>query len=496
MKILQTLNLIWIWIDRNWFNHRTLIHLSDAILNQRVTLPTRQHLFTTCFVRNEKIDNRLDPDEFPPLKIIAVNDHEIQLNGALKELPELYHPSGLEEKWGLIVTSRPETPPDPGITNFDYSDVVLIEGGDELTGALTYSTTKQYDYQKWIDQPVVLFNPFRNWQPLPQPLITQAVQPPWAKTYLAPAAMFQRRDGKYILLVNGENRTKFGADPQHKVGAFISDHPLDAPFKLLNPDVAIFRGSKRHGGRDSFQITSLLQSEEAGYWIGYGNARQDKFWQVVAVKFREDFKVIEYFDNLVQPMPATKTGIYFPTVIRYQNAYRMMWVNRRDEHVQNWEFYEGISNHELGPFDYRRVRSNPVFPPVTQNKGSFRSSHSTQTSYFMVEDQLYCLFDGTSQWRASGNRANRLFGLAQYDAGAEKWQEDPRNPLFINPMFGHQLWEEKWQWCADHLGGRPFFYQLADGRLMFIYSACFGADSYKVAAAVCKYQAPPSIAAV
>ncbi|MBN2090781.1 hypothetical protein JW964_14305, partial [candidate division KSB1 bacterium] len=173
----------------------------------------------------------------------------------------------------------------------------------------------------------------------------------------------------------------------------------------------------------------------------------------------------------------------FPTVIRYDNRYRMMWVNRIDDCPTTWRMTEGISDNEFGPFDPNSLSSNPVLTPVDWHKGSFRSNHTHCPSYFLWQGELFCLIDGTSCWNASGNRANRLFGVIKYDQIRQIWLEDKRNPLFINPMYGDQAWGKQWEWCADHLGGKQFFWKKTNGELLFFFSASYGFDNYQVALA-------------
>lgn len=451
--------------------------------------------FKQCLIRNEEMNNSLMVEDCHPISIREITKNSMRLSW-VPDIPALFAPANHLQKWALMVVDQPNEPISQGIENFDYHKIVLIEGGNQQQRTLFFTAQPHLlaDIDTWKNAQVILFNPFLSVEYKQKPLISlppHAERPDWCRAYISPAAMFQRRDGKYILLVNGERRKK-GELPQQKVGAFISSHPWNDDFKPLNStDISqmtpIFEGSAAHHSGDSFQITSLMKSKDPGYWIGYGNGRNGSRWNVVAVKFDENFNHIEYFNEIIIPAePNCESGEYFPTVIQYHNHYRMMWVNRLKESYTTWFLTEGISDNELGPFDPQLLTSNPVLLSTTWHNGSFRSNHTHIPAYFLWNNELYCIIDGTSRWSTSGNRANRLFGVMKYDAVKQIWLEDLRNPLFLNPMYGDQAWGDTWKWCNDHLGGRQFFWKMNTGELLFFFSANHGFDNYEVALAKMK----------
>jgi hypothetical protein len=452
--------------------------------------------FTQCLIRNEEMDNSLMIDDCKPIYIKEITRDFIRLSW-VPDIPELFAPTEHLQKWALMVADLPIEPPDPGINGFNYQKIVLIIGGDKRNKTLYYKARPELheDIQNWKNCRIILYNPFISCEFKPEPLITLPPlnqRPTWCRTYISPAAIFQRRDGQYILLVNGESRQTKEELPHQKVGAFISAHPWNQAFKPVNATSIstmdpIFQGSATNDSGDSFQITSLIKSQDDGYWIGYGNGRNGDRWNVVAVKFDENFQNIQYFNKIIFPaILNNKSGEYFPTVIRYDNQYRLMWVNRVECESTSWFLSEGISDNELGPFDPEPVDSNPVLLPVQKHDGSFRSNHTHCLSYFLWQGELFCIIDGTSRWKTAGNRANRLFGIIKYDPFNHIWQEDLRNPLFINPMYGDQAWGEQWHWCVDHLGGKQFFLRMENGELLFFFSASNGFDTYQIALAKMK----------
>lgn len=434
-----------------------------------------------CFYRNEEMNNNLPTSMGRSIKIVEANPESITLSW-LPNIPELFNP-GNNNQWALLILDFPEEIRDPGAGGFDYTDSLLITGGDYDSRTLNYQAEIHTSLTKWKNRHVVLYNPFRNWDIRPAPLVNLPKNAAWCSKYIAPAAMFQRSDGKYILLANGENRKTFAEAPTQQVGAFISADPWNEPFTPLNNNESYFKHNEVPQMQDSFQITSLIRSEEPGYWIGYGNGRSGTDWNIVAVKFDEDFRDFQYYTELLKSKPKVKNGMYFPTVIKYQDSYRMMWVNRWEKNPASWDLYEGLADSELGKFDFNRVKSNPVLKPATHNDGIFRSNHTHQPTYFIENDSLYLTYDGTSRWKTSGNRGNRLFGVARYNSDLEMWIEDARNPLFINPLYGDRLWGPQWNWCNDHLGGVQFLYRLDSQKVLFFYSACAGRDSYRIACA-------------
>jgi len=443
--------------------------------------------FRQCFIRNEEMNNNLPLKESKPIIITEVTESRIKLSW-LPNIPELFHPPTEDSlaKWGLMILDFPQSPKDPSPACFDYTEVMLIEGGDYNTLTLNYKPISGGNFRHWRNRRVALYNPFSGWEIRSTPLIEPSAELKWCQTYLAPAGMFRRNDGNYILLTNGESRKSCNEPPKQQVGAFISADPWRVPFQVLNHNQPVFQDATQFG--ESFQITSIVQSQESGYWMAYGNCRKGKQWSIIAVKFDEDFKDTRYFENLIfpAPHPTNKTGVYFPTVVQFQDHYRMMWVNRSGEDKTSWYLSEGIASNEVGPFDYRLVDSNPVFRPAKDNNGIFRSNHTHQPSYFKLNNNLFCLYDGTSRWKTSGNRGNRLFGMAHFDPAEKRWFEDTRNPIFINPLYGHKLWGSEWQWCADHLGGKQFLYETNLDRFLLFYSASCGSDKYKVAGARAK----------
>ncbi len=481
---------------------KILIPKSSSFTESYAAFIARQELFENfpwqqCFIRNEELNNSLKMDDCHPIFIEEITRETLKLSW-VPDIPELFSPAEHLQKWALLVVDLPAQPADPGTKDFDYEKIVLIIGGNKAHKTLNYKAHPPElleDIAKWKGCRVVLYNPFINCEFKPAPIITLPPldqRPEWCRTYLSPAAMFQRSDGKFILLVNGESRQSKQEHPQQKVGAFITNDPWYDTFKPLNSSeinsmAPIFTGSAAYHSGDSFQITSIIKSRQDGYWMGYGNGRIGDKWSVVAVKFDEYFRDIQYFKQIIIPAaPNCKTGEYFPTVIQYDNQYRMMWVNRIDDSPTTWFLSEGISDDELGPFDPGSLSSNPVLTSINWHNGSFRSNHTHCPSYFIWEDELYCIIDGTSRWKTSGNRANRLFGIIKYDKIRQIWLEDLRNPLFINPMYGDQLWNESWAWCADHLGGKQFFWRNQDGALLFFFSASHGFDNYKVGLAKIK----------
>lgn len=448
--------------------------------------------FYQCLYRNSKNNNLLPHSPIDSLKIMDADENEITFNH-LPKIPELLYPAynNIYAKWALIVLDYPEDPPDPGPDLFDYENMVLINGGDLSQKKLYYTSEKKQPYSSWIGRSAALFNPFYSWEFRPTPLVEKPEDVNWCSKYISPAAFFKHSSGRYVMLINGENRKDMGEQPLQRIGAFISDTDdiYLSNWHLMNNKKPIFTEICNEHGFDSLQMSSLLESDEKGIFWGYCNARKGDHWKIIIIKFTEDFEIIDIIKN-VFPDSANLdnySGEYFPTVIKFQDKYRMIWVNRKEERL-DWTLTEGISDSPTGPF--MRISDGNVVEKVTYNSGHFRSSHSHQPSYFIWEDNLYCIIDGTSQYKTSGNRGNRVFGLIRYDTEAGQWYEYEMNPFFMNPMSGHLLWDKKWQWCADHLGGKQQMFVPQPDRPYFIliFSGAYGGDSYKIGCARSRMQ--------
>jgi hypothetical protein len=433
--------------------------------------------FSQCFFRNYELNNNLPTVNSQLIRILNATESEITCSW-LPNIPEIFNPAVHDNlaHWALMFVDFPEKLPDASPYNFDYTDIVRIESGDREKKTLCYSSKNIYDYKKWNNRTAVLFNPFCDWEIKSNPIVQFDPTISWHTQYIAPAGLFKRQDQQFIFLINGESRHR-NELPKQKVGAFVTPDPWNGVFSPVNNGDFIFQGPT---GAESFQITSLIQSDRPGDWLGFGNVRRGMKWSVCGVQFHEDFTNIQYFEDLIIPPknPINKLGEYFPDIIYFKGKYRLMWCNLVATSVGDRYISEAISDNILGPFD-STTTGGPVFSKANKNDGIFRSSHTSQTTYFIWQEKLFCLYDGTSCWKASGNRGNRLFGIAVFDELQQQWMENPWNPIFINPIYGDKVWGPEWKWCSDHLGGKPILFQTDPGDLLFFFSACDGTDTYR-----------------
>lgn len=89
---------------------------------------------------------------------------------------------------------------------------------------------------------------------------------------------------------------------------------------------------------------------------------------------------------------------------------------------------------------------------------------------------------GTAVYAASGTRGNRQVGLWYYNENLSTpaWQEDKRSPVFINPIYGSDVWASRDDdWADDHMGGQFPLVQHPTNDRMYLFMSCNeSADRY------------------
>jgi hypothetical protein len=449
-------------------------------------------------IRNEEMNNLLSTIEGTEITVDSINtgvnpeDNYIKLSW-LPYIDSLFDPD-TDEEWALLNLEKNTVLTNPSLSG-DYTHILKITGlkGSFSGKTLYFEETSYGAASTWSSgDKVSLYNPFKNGWDWPQrsPVISNSsTATSWRYKYVAPCGGFQRSDGKFVILVDGQDQYN-----RMQIGAFESSNLID--WTVLNSDNPIFSYTDIEGDWNGWHISGYgsvnkLDSEDryifyvSGYPKTSGAAGAPEIrW----IKFDENFssESIEYSSSqIVTDATIGLAGIRSANVIKYGSVYRMMYVDRGDNASTSVDAYtvkEAFSDTPEGPFVYTGSTIS-ILDGIQTNNGIFCSSHCDAFKYIMYNSRLYCLVGGTSRYLESGTRANRVYGLMYWDERKDspEWVLDHKSPVFINPLGG-DLWSTDYSWCKDHIGGYPtIIYNKDDGKLYFFYSANQSSDTYKVA---------------
>lgn len=437
-----------------------------------------------CLIRNTEMDNTLAYASGTPITVSSATSTKLTMSW-VPFIDTLFNPRPGKE-WVLTFPAS-HSGTDPSRSG-DYRVWLKITGGTYSTKVLDYTEVRDdasWNSGDYVSKNVIFLNPFEAGWDIHETYLIGTKTSTYRSTYLSPAGIFKRTDGKWCLLVNGYNGSEF------QIGAFISSD-LEHWDELAGSPFFTKGGSGWRADNiyiSSTVLPSRLDDRLIAYMNGYKSA--DSKWRIGYVKFDEDLTSasIEYSANhIFGTEPTGAAGYYANSVIRYGNRHRMIFQNRTNANpdVSAWEIWEAYSDSELGPFDYVVGTTDPVIATVYTNDGSFRSSHSDAFGMFMYKGRLYMIVAGTSRYKESGNKANRVYGLFYLDERAGgAWREDTRSPLLIHPdRANSNFWSAFETWADDHCGGYPVvIYDEENEKLHLLYTMTSGSNNYKMARA-------------
>ena len=428
-------------------------------------------------IRNEKEDNTLSTEVGTEIVVTDMDyDNNIIILSYLPFLPSIYSPV-VEKEWTLMNLELTDGPYDPSRRG-DYTHNLLITGGDHKTKSLSF-ISKRGDKENWkVGNRVAFYNPFIGWEWSPMNPIISSGGNGWRDRYVTSGPVFRHSSGKWILFVNGYNK----AEHKHEIGAFETSSLEDARWTVMNSDEPIFKSGKQLWRKDCIIASgSIMKLDESPQYIMFvsGLNKNDNKWRIGWVKFDENFENITYSTSECIDSSGASAGFIAPSVVKYRTGYKMLFISREnsnnpDKCPQGWLLKEAVCDSLTGEY----LDISIIFEGRLENDGSYRSSHVDAIFAFEWQGKHYAFIAGTSRYLSSAKRGNRVYGLIYHDG--DGWKEDHRSPVFINPIYGDEIWSDEYTWCQDHLGGYLCFtLNEAGNKIFMFFSANNGVDTYK-----------------
>lgn len=438
---------------------------------------------TMPLVRNEEMNNLLSTADGTEITVTSAPlGGDISLSW-LPYIPSIWSPA-IGHEWALMnLETWPGTEP---TRSGDAQDILRITGGTFSSKDLHYVSEKGLETNWSVGDRVALYNPFLSWDlhKIDNPIISNNASASWRSGYVLQGGLFKHSNGNYILLVNGTPSSLVYS----QIGAFQSSDLIN--WTVLNNDTAVFVKGGTGWRQDAILASGRifkLPGEDRYICHCYGYNATDAKYRIGWIKFDEDFSIgsIEYSSGEILDSTGIANGYYGIASIRYGSKWRMAYCNRKNGNpdTDQWETREAFADVPEGPFTY----SATILTGGSTNDGSIRSSHTDHHYYFLWKGRLYLIIGCTSRYKYSGNRGNRVYGLFYWDEklATPAWVENPHNPIFINPFYGDEVWNDgDWDWDADHLGISPtLFVNPTDGKLYMFFTANHGTDTYKIGVA-------------
>jgi|GEM_PF-2267825 len=428
-------------------------------------------LLTMPLIRNEELNNTLDLAAGTEITVSSIDtDANTITLSWLPDIVTVVSPT-VGKEWALLNLNNFSVA-DPGLTG-DYEDIMKITSGTYSTKVLNYTAVLGAEGNWNVGDRVALYNALdTGWDWKVDPLIEESGAG-WREVYVAPSGIFQKIDGTYVMLVLGKNSANVKS-----IGAFSCNDPSLESWSVMNGDAAIFtHGAYAWCANSISMYKCMLVEGETDRYIAYvAGDNAGSVWNIGYVKFNEDFSNIVWSADSIIDSSAYADGFTGASVINHNGMYRMMVVGRSaDILTEAWEVVEATSTTQEGPF----INQEVIMAGITDNQGIFNSSHTDAFSYFKYDGKLYCIIGGTSRWRESGNKVNRIYGLMKFNDSTETWTILDQSPLFMNPLAGYYMWGADWAWGQDHLGGTPTL-NYYNGKLYNYMTANNGTDAYKI----------------
>jgi hypothetical protein len=198
------------------------------------------------------------------------------------------------------------------------------------------------------------------------------------------------------------------------------------------------------------------------------------------VKFDENMENIEYAPAELAPTTGLNSGLIDPSIIYYKGKYRIIACARVDAAVSLWEMREYRADLPEGP--YTQVLPLNIETIAIRNIHTcYRSDHTQQSAPFILNNELYALVDGTSQWYNSGTRGERMLGLMKFNDSSQIWEPLTGGVYWGSYQFAAPLWSRP----GGHTGGSPVIY--TENNNFYIYAALtIASNQYEVVGA-CKF---------
>lgn len=426
---------------------------------------------TQNWYRNEEENNLLSVTDGTEIYVTAIDT--VANTITLSYLPfveSIWNPISGQE-WALMNLEN-ISGADPCRTG-DYTEGFKITGGNFSTKVLNYDIARGSEGNWNVNDKVLLFNPYEGAWTIPATVkIIEQSGSGWRATSVSPGPLFKHSNGNWIILING-----IGASG-NSIGAFQTSDINGGTWTVMNSDAAIFTASGVSSDwRESqlFASGSVHRLSDGRYMAfvsGYSNTTTK--WKIGWIKFDEDFLNISYASAEIIDSSGSSNGFIAPSVVKWNGEYKMLFTDRSDNANPNsatggWK----LKDANCATIDGTYIVNSTIFAGNLSNDGIYCSSHIDNCFAFVWKETLYVLTGGTSWYKHSGNRGNRVTGLIKYDVDSDSWIEDTKSPIFAGWPYGNDFWN--FTWGYDHLGGYPCLIINGEDRLCYFFlSASIG----------------------
>jgi hypothetical protein len=508
-----------------------------VIVQDSITLDTK-HVLTTDNIVEIKHPFWFGPDQFPLTQCVfkdtaynnltstsriyvtavsvfsGTNDKARLTLNWLPYKTSLFDPPDATQKWAAVCTSTWGGGFGPNRTG-DASVIVRIDSADYSNKYIycTFPNQNVGTFPLAVNDTLVIYNPFEaGWEWSEEPLLSPNSYVQWRYSYLSAGPTFLHSNGYLYMLVNGA-KTISGESALQSIGV-ARVHPdsifTASAWEYLNSDTALMDTCTAKGRGRGILATSMIKLRDIDAYIVYTMQHDaTTAWEVSYFVMTEDLEILEDFGtDIITPKPASydaganigtlSRGLGAPSVIEYGGKYLMLFCNRHCATttyaaLDHWSIWEATSTYARGPF---AAGSDSILASHNNESLSYRSAYPDMAIMFLFKGRIYALMSGTSQYRPSGSKANRQFGLIYKDerTASSPWVEDTRSPLWINVMQKYDSYDaypgifgtgtgtgNNYWFASDHSGGYPTFFSNVNDGFAYIFFACnSGADDYRV----------------
>jgi hypothetical protein len=396
-------------------------------------------LFKTCLVRNTELDNTLNSTDCTLLTISNKVGQVITVD----DLPdyEEFDKSGWVAMLSDYSANSGGSDPSPS-GNYLYKYFCTV---DRVTKTLTFGAVSLTSW--YTGAHLVLYNPFLNYTFVTDqtihPIVNVTGAPAWRALQSYSAPMFRHSDGRFIALVNGWDVAGYNS-----LGyCYSSDMET---WTMGNGDDYVFYP---HGVNASWATAQYQGS------VGYTNDGTDRLYIFMTVGnsgtgdnecyvlyFDEDLTTFTYSSAIILDEPA---GFVTGTPVVIDGVYHLpvLWIAPGDTTGRSFNIFTATSLE--GPYTfYQYIGCGSDY----MNNDGVAWSYSMGNG-ILVDDGVkkFGLFDGTSQWSASGTRGKREYSYIEYNEITKIWEISKKGPVILNPLYYYTL-NSTYNWAQDHGG--------------------------------------------
>ncbi|MFY0714137.1 hypothetical protein J1D01_10700 [Seonamhaeicola sp. NFXS20] len=370
----------------------------------------------------------------------------------------------------------------------------ICQGGEasilvEVTSISSLGTNRLYYGATYLGSPnfsvgqkVELFNPFINYQYIPNnnPLFN-----PYPSTvsggsfhYIQPGGIYQKTNGTYVMLCP----VVYGAHVERKIYYATSPDLENWTFTdtlLLQTSSISF--AKTTG--NVFSTSNPFKMNDGKYLVLLAVQKPDNNYTSAYMIMDEDLNITTSPTEInINSSNFNFTNHYPLSLVYHDGKFRIIIHNRdngTDINKECWEYVLTASNTDANLLSLLNATSSAPSATKIQDANvdsGYLNGKMDDAEYIQNENSLFLIIGSEEEnvggWATSNNRE---YGLAKLVGNS--WVHDVRSPMIVNPMQLHNKYPQ-FNFAWDHFGGyiSPI---VKNGWLyMFIASGDDGAQDY------------------